>query len=293
MKPRFYIRSRTIAIIVLLLGPISLMAYDVLSDNLSGPRYVVPLPGGYVLNTAANSFILPSESATYGSFQIIKPPQDWESDPDPLLLSLFYPGSTDSVDCVRNVKQIAVSSCLVYGKTTSKFFLLRTVARKLVFFRSEAELSAALPSDAMQSNRLKSPNDLAVGLNKRVKHPWAFAEMNGLFGLSDGAWSGIMVDTGLLVVFMEGLLITRGKTAASLLFNKVGLLFFGVVCGFITACIAYGWLLQSGPMCLVGILLLSPLFGVWAACSYELPSLLVTIARLCHNRSGEAGCRSG
>ena len=280
MRSYFLKDWRGVTKLLLLLVPIALMAYDILSDDLSGPRYIIPLPGGYILNTASNSFMLPSELSIYGSFQVITPPEGWESDSDPLPLSFFYRGSTDSPDCVRNVEQIAVLSCIVYGKTRSKYFLLGTIDRKLVFFNSEAELSAALPTNTMLLNGLKSPSDLALGLNKRIKHPWAFVTMNGLFGLSDEAWSGITIDTGLLVAIATGLFIPRGKSPQRILLGKMGLLVFGLMLGFITACVAYGSLLGSGPECLVGILLLTPGFGITAVLSREIPAFLECMRRL-------------
>jgi hypothetical protein len=266
---------------LILLIPFALVAYDACSDSLDGPRYIIPLAGGYILHTSGEWDASPSDLAAYGPYQIIKLPLGTEFDSDPVPVSFLSLGSTDSADCIRHIEEIEVAGDDIFGKTSSGYFLLETAGQHLAFYRSSNELSAARSSAHISAGPLRTPEAIAAGLDKRVKHPWAFVQMEGLFGLSDEAWSGIVVDYAFMFALVAGWIIPRGRDAVWLLIRKLSLLAFGLVLGFFTAGFAYGTLLDSGPITLVGLFLLMPFFAVVALLSEELAALVdMLIGRL-------------
>jgi hypothetical protein len=254
--------------------PLMLIYYDVHLDGRSGPRFMVPLVNGYIAYSAGRWGSTPAEMQAYGAIQVLKLPKEVELDSDPVPLSLFFQDPTDSPNCIRHIVAIAVTGDNIVGQTESGYFVLDTHNSKLDLYGSYSGLSAALSASHVSVPPLQRPMDMDVTLPNRIIRPWAYQVENGAFGLSDSGWSAITVDGGLLITIIVGLIVPRGNDAKGIIVNKLTLAICGLVSGYLTADVAYGSILRSGPDTMVGTFVLAPWFAVVAVTSREIPILL-------------------
>lgn len=86
--------------------------------------------------------------------------------------------------------------------------------------------------------------------------------MEGLFGLSDIAWSGISKNVGLLMAVACGLLIPFVRRWRSEWNRRIFGLCLGILLGELTNCVANGWMLEGGPDAFVGGVILPIEYGI-------------------------------
>ena len=289
MNARFYNLAAAIfrwrhwiSYLLMILLPVAMVFYDASNNGGFGPRYVFPLTNEFFVYSPSPYDLSPSDRETYGDVQIIKLSADYELNSDPVPLALFYPGSVDSVDCIRHVEGMVISGDNIIGLNKAGYFLLNVKYPKLAVYSSSKEFNADLASKGIPNRPLHAPEEMAEALSTRITQPWDYQAMGGLFGLTDNKWSAIVVDIGFLMAIMIGLSVPRGKTARRIIYTKVLLFCLGSVLGFTVVEIAYDRILGSGPDCFIGTLFVMPFLAMVTVLSKEIPAfidLLIALSR--------------
>jgi len=218
--------------------PTAFFASQLKSGELGyGDRYVVPLTGRYVVQSADQG---DSEFSTYGPFQLEKITAEGLSRWDSFVPEYSYPTS-DPVSLpsqgaslfLPNVVKVAVQGHVIAGCTNSKFFLINTDSDQpdVVFYDNEPEYEAALARAGIQGIQLLDPAEMAAKLPGETLRPWAYRFWNGRWGHSDSWWSGFIVDCGFEASLFAGLLLPRGRLPRTKVRSRLALLAIAVALG--------------------------------------------------------------
>jgi hypothetical protein len=151
------------------------------------PVYAAPLIGQYAIERRAN----------------------WQTDGDgPLTLinAAINPDGDSPLRIVQDVRQIAVAGRYIVGSSGSGYFIFDTgQLRDAQLFDSADDWKAALAADGLGDVHMQNPDAIAASMPDRLVRPWEYTQMNGLLGLSDDGWEGLVTYSALGAVFLIAL----------------------------------------------------------------------------------------
>ena len=118
--------------------------------------------------------------------------------------------STSAFSCrtlVESIEQVAVQGRIIFGSTATQFFIVdvRLADPAVELIDQRQAWDDKLDQLGVSNRALADPDALFASLPERVSQPWHFRTMQGLFGWSDGIWSGVVWLIGLVVAMLTGI----------------------------------------------------------------------------------------
>lgn len=199
----------TLAVMVALCGQAARAAHE--------EDYRCPLTGPYFVRRGE----APVSKYTYDwGYQLIKP---------------FGEGGFEYT--LVKVKKVAVSGGAIVGTTETGFFILDTTTpypESQIFSEVQGWQNAMKAAGIRPDIQLNEPDILAAKVPDRLLRPLDYRAMKGLLGLSDGAWSAILLLITAAIIFLRGAVGGPGTTLLPLAILlgailTVGLIALGII----------------------------------------------------------------